>query len=219
MAIASLTRKYIMAAAGLFLCIFLIGHLVGNLQLFIPGEAGQLQFNEYAKFMTTNPAVKVLSYLTYFSILLHTFAGLALTIQNNKARPQKYAYNKPSANTIWSARNMGILGTIILIFIVIHLKGFWYEMHWGEIGVDANGNRDLHTVVITAFNQLWYVALYVVCMIAIGFHLYHGFQSGFQSLGLNHSKYTPIIKLKGKAFAILIPLAFASIPVYIYLTF
>ena len=84
---SSIAKKYWLALTGLFLCLFLAGHLAGNLQLFIPGEAGRLQFNEYALFMTTNPAVKVLSYVTYFSILFHAIDGILLTVQNRKARP------------------------------------------------------------------------------------------------------------------------------------
>lgn len=215
---SSLAKKYWMAATGLFLCIFLIGHLVGNLQLLIPGQEGKLQFNEYALFMTSNPAVKILSYITYLSILFHAIDGLVLTMRNRAARPQKYAYNKPSANSIWSSRNMGVLGTIILAFIILHMSNFWYKMHFGELGTDANGLRDLHEAVMVSFQEPWIVIVYVISMIAIAFHLVHGFQSGFQSIGLNHPKYMPLIKKLGMAFAIIVPLAFAIIPVVVFLT-
>lgn len=215
--LSSLSKKYFMAATGLFLCIFLIGHLAGNLQLFLPGESGKLQFNEYALFMTTFPAVKILSYLTYFSILFHAVDGFMLTIQNRKARPTKYAYSRPDKNTNFPARNMAILGSLILVFIVLHMSNFWVKMHWGDLPLDANGNRDLHSEVILSFKTLWYTLIYVVSMIVIGFHLWHGFQSGFQSLGLNHPRYTPIIKKTGYAFAVVVPALFAAIPVYIYL--
>ena len=219
--LSSLSKKYFMAATGLFLCIFLIGHLAGNLQLFLTGEEGKLQFNEYALFMTTFPAVKILSYLTYFSIIFHAIDGILLTIKNRKARPTAYAYSRPDKNTSFPARNMAILGSLILVFIVLHLSNFWVTMHWGEldtdIWLDANGNRDLHAVVVRSFKQLWYVIVYVVCMIVLGFHLWHGFQSGFQSLGLNHPRYTPIIKKTGVAFSIIVPALFAAIPVFIYL--
>jgi succinate dehydrogenase / fumarate reductase, cytochrome b subunit len=213
---SSLAKKYWMAATGLFLCIFLIGHLVGNLQLMLPD--GRLQFNEYALFMTTNPAVKLLSYVTYLSILFHAIDGVVLTMRNRAARPVNYAYSNPSANSIWSSRNMGVLGTVILAFIILHMSNFWYKMHFGELGVDSNGNRDLYEAVVFSFKELWVVVVYVISMIAIAFHLLHGFQSGFQSLGLNHPKYMPLIKKLGAAFAILVPLAFAIIPVYIFLT-
>ncbi len=218
---SSLAKKYWMAATGLFLCLFLVGHLAGNLQLFIPGEEGRLQFNAYAKFMTTNPAVKILSYLTYFSILFHAVDGLLLTIGNRRARPIDYKYSRPAANSPWTSRNMGILGTIILVFIVLHMRSFWYEMHFGEIGTDSEGNKDLYTTVITFFSGqtgLIFAAAYALAMAAIAFHLMHGFSSAFQSLGLRTPKLAKSLKIVGYAFAIVVPLLFASIPFYLNAT-
>lgn len=214
---SSLAKKYWMSATGLFLCTFLIGHLVGNLQLLLPPDEALVVFNEYARFMTTNPLIKILSYLTYFSILFHSVDGILLVIQNKKARPVQYAYNKPSANSSWASRNMGLLGAVVLFFIIVHMRSFWYEMHFGSIALDVNGNKDLYTITTAAFQELWYVVMYVLCMIAIAFHLSHGFASAFQSIGANHAKYTPVIKKVGAAFGILIPLAFAIIPVFLYL--
>ena len=214
---SSIGKKLWMALTGLFLCVFLIGHLVGNLQLFIPGEEGRLVFNEYAKFMTTNPVVRVLSILTFTSIILHVVDAAVLTKHNKLARPINYNKTNPGANSIWSSRNMGILGTLILAFIILHLSNFWYRTHFGELGMDANQNKDLYAAVAFTFNQWWYVVIYVLAMIPIGFHLVHGFQSGFQTLGINHAKYSPIIKKVGFAFALLIPIAFAIIPVNMFL--
>ena len=214
---SSIVRKYWMAATGLFLCLFLLGHLAGNLQLFIPGEDGQLQFNAYAKFMTTNPAVKLLSYITYFSILVHVIDGFVLARQNRAARPSRYAYNKPGANSGWASRSMALLGTITLVFIIIHMRSFWYEMHWGELGVDSAGNKDLWTITVVAFQQWWYSAFYVIAMIMLAFHLSHGFQSAFQTMGWTHPKYTPIVEKIGIGFSILIPLLFAAIPVFLFI--
>lgn len=214
---SSLAKKYWMALTGLFLCIFLIAHLAGNLQLLDMSPEGQLKFNAYAKFMTTFPLVKVVSYLLYASILFHAFDGFLLAIQNRKARPVKYAYEKPNANSTWYSRQMALLGTLILVFIVIHMKHFWYEMHWGELGMDADGNKDLYTLVAAAFTQTWYVALYVVMMGVLAFHLLHGFASSFQSLGLNHPRYTPIIKNVGVFFAVVVPIFFALIPVWMFI--
>ena len=160
---------------------------------------------------------KILSYLTYFSILFHAVDGILLVIQNKKARPVQYAYNKPSANSSWASRNMGLLGAVVLFFIIVHMRSFWYEMHFGSIALDINGNKDLYTITTAAFQELWYVIMYVICMIAIAFHLSHGFASAFQSIGVNHAKYTPVIKKVGAAFGILIPLVFAIIPVFLYL--
>ena len=214
---SSLAKKYWMGATGLFLCLFLVGHLVGNLQLLIPGAEGKLQFNEYAQFMSTNPAVRILSILTFASVIFHVIDGIVLTVNNKKARPVGYAYSKPGRSSVWTSRNMGILGTIILVFLVLHLSNFWYEMKFGEIPADSNGLKDLHEVVITAFEDPVYVIIYVVSMIAIAFHLWHGVGSAFRSLGVNHKKYINGLVKFGYAFAVLIPLGFAIIPIYLFL--
>ena len=222
---SSIGKKYLMALSGLFLCLFLLGHLLGNLQLFISGQQGADNFNLYAKFMTTNPLVKVLSYLTYFSILFHVVDGLLLTIQNRRARPKRYVIEKGKANSSWASRNMALLGTILLVFIVTHMQNFWYVMHFGNIklvDIDGLATKDLHTVVMDFFNPAknsmaaLMVGLYVFAMAAMGYHLQHGFSSAFQSLGLNHEKYNPIIKTIGTTFCVLVPAAFASIPVYLF---
>ncbi len=212
-----------MALTGLFLCLFLVGHLAGNLQLiFITGEEGQQAFNEYAQFMTTFPLVKILSYLTYASVLFHVIDGIVLTMQNRKARPVGYVKENGAANAKWASRNMGILGTIILVFLVSHMQSFWYTMHFGDIPMH-NGLKDLHTVVLQFFspeNSLGLVAVvgYVLAQMAVAFHLSHGVQSGFQSLGVRHAKYTPIIELSGMGFALLVPTLFAIIPIFLYIT-
>lgn len=224
---SSLAKKYWMAASGLFLCMFLVGHLLGNLQLLIEpvsedgiANIAQEKFNTYAYFMTTNPAVMILSYLTYFSIIFHAVDGILLTIQNKKARPVGYQFNKPSENSAWTSRNMGILGSLILIFIVMHLWAFWaamkFRMEPTYMLADGTMVKDLYPEVYNAFKKLWYVLLYAFCMIPLGLHLSHGFKSAFQSLGLNHSKYNGLIKGAGTAFSILVPLGFAIIPLYMY---
>lgn len=214
---SSLAKKYWMALTGLFLCVFLIAHLAGNLQLLDASPEGQLKFNAYAKFMTSFPVVKIVSYLLYASILFHAFDGILLTIQNRKARPIRYAYEKPNANSKWYSRQMALLGTLVMVFIIIHMKSFWYEMHWGQLGMDADGNKDLYTLVAASFSQSWYVAIYVISMAVLAFHLLHGFQSAFQSLGLNHPRYTPMLKNVGVFFAVVVPIFFALIPVWMFI--
>tara|TARA_Y100000591_G_scaffold303356_1_gene299188 strand:+ start:225 stop:890 length:666 start_codon:yes stop_codon:yes gene_type:complete len=209
-------QKALAALSGGFLVLFLIGHLAGNLQLFIPGELGQKQFNAYALFMTTNPAVIVLSYVTYTSIFLHLVFTLYLTLQSRKARPVKYLAKSGSANSTWSSRNMAFLGTMLLIFLIIHLRSFWYEMHFGDIGIDKWGNKDLHTVTTTAFKNIFYTGFYIISMIMLAFHLHHGVESAFQTLGLNTLKYERTISFLGKGIAVFIPLIFATIPIMLY---
>ena len=282
---SSIAKKYWMALTGLFLCLFLVGHLLGNLQLiFSTGEEGRRVFNEYAYFMTHNPAIKVLSYLTYFSILFHAIDGIALFVQNKKARPVAYAYSKPSANSSIPSRYMALLGTLVLVFIATHMSNFWWKMKYTEEiplhsyfaktdkdfgdttyakvfetkefyysqtgpipkdtaattvkGLDimvkgtnlkyGSGFKDLHTVVLQYFSKqnksesgipvgLLGTIFYVFSMAVLSFHLWHGFASAFQSLGLNHPTYTPIIKTFGRAFSVVVPGLFAIIPVFLYL--
>jgi succinate dehydrogenase / fumarate reductase, cytochrome b subunit len=214
---STLGRKLIMALTGLFLILFLVVHLIGNLQL-LHADGGQA-FNVYAQFMTSNPLIKTVSYLNYIFILLHIVWAILLTVRNKKARGgEGYAVSKNSSP--WTSRNMGILGTFILIFLVIHLKGFWYEMHWGGIATatyDGQEVKNLYAVVDQAYAQWWYVAIYVFSMLMLAFHLWHGFSSAFQTLGLNHVKYNNVINFVGKAFAIIVPALFALIPVWMFL--
>lgn len=215
---STLGKKLLMALTGLFLIIFLAVHLIGNLQLL--KDDGGMAFNIYAKFMTTNPLIKASSYILYSTFIVHIIWSVLLTLKNRSSKNGNYVVVNAAPSVTWSSRNMGILGTIILVFLIIHLKNFWYEMHWGAIGManyDGQEYKDLYTVVAVAFSQLWYVVLYVVGMLGVAFHLYHGFQSAFQTLGINNKKYTPLIKVVGVAYSILVPLAFAAIPIIMFL--
>jgi succinate dehydrogenase / fumarate reductase cytochrome b subunit len=138
---SSIAKKYWMALTGLFLCLFLVGHLLGNLQLFAGGEEGRRAFNEYAYFMQHNPLIKVMSYVTYLSILFHAIDGILLAVQNRKARPVQYAMNNAASNSSSVARKMAVLGSIILIFIATHMVNFWAKMHFGGL--------QLHTIETT----------------------------------------------------------------------
>lgn len=214
---STLGRKVLMALTGIFLILFLIVHLSGNMQLLL--NDGGKAFNVYAKFMTTNPVIKTTSYLLYSTFIIHIVWAILLTLQNNKARPVGYAQTSGESSS-WSSRNMGILGTIIFIFLVIHLKNFWYEMHWGGIKIvtyDGESYKDLYAVVDFAFQNIVYVGLYVLAMVGLMFHLFHGFKSAFQTLGLNHPKYNPVIKGLGYGIAIIIPALFAAIPIIMFL--
>lgn len=220
---SSIAKKYWMALTGIFLITFLIVHVAGNLQLMDLSPEGRDAFNKYTLFMTTFPVIKVVSYVLYFSILFHAIEGLYLVAQNRKARPIKYkAYNE-SQVSLWSSRNMGLLGTIILAFIVLHMSQFWYTYKWGDIPttmIDGEALRDMSTVVISTFSDpdmgIWMTLIYVIAQVAIGFHLWHGFESFFQSLGIS-SKKKRIWQIIGRLFAVIITLLFAIIPIYIYL--
>ena len=219
--ISTIFKKIIAALTGLFLTLFLLGHLAGNLQLFVPGIEGQTQFNKYALFMTTNPAVKVLSIITYTSILIHIFLTLYLSWQSKQARPIAYAVSSGSSNSTWSSNNMAILGTTLLIFIMIHLRSFWYEMHFGDIPYqylnDGTKLKDLYLITTSAFNNPIYTLFYVFSMAALALHLKHGLESALQTIGLKLPNYEIALKYITTFIALAIPATFASIPIYLFL--
>lgn len=217
---SSLGQKLIMGLTGLFLILFLVIHLIGNLQLLYTdqGEA----FNVYAKFMTTNPLIKFTSYGLYFFILLHAVQGIVLAAYNRAARgADKYAVKvtRTTGTNAFAANNMALLGILIFAFLCIHMGDFWWAMKRDQLALavyDGEAYQDLYAKVAASFSQWWIVLIYLVGQLALGFHLLHGFQSAFQTLGLNHRKYSGAIQSVGYAYSILIPLGFAIIPVVFF---
>lgn len=213
---SSLGRKLLMALTGLFLITFLAVHLAGNLQL-LKDDGGQA-FNVYSDFMSHNPLIQTISKVNFALIMIHVIWAILISRQNRTARGESYAVNNKSSH--WTSRNMGILGTIVLIFLVVHLRHFYAELHWGNtptVIIDGKEVSDAYNLVAYWFAKEWYSGLYVVCMIGLAFHLWHGFASAFQTLGLNHVKYNPVINVVGKAFAIIVPALFALIPIMMFL--
>ena len=212
---SSLGRKYLMALTGLFLCSFLLIHLIGNVALF----TDPVQFNEYTRFMSSNPLIRVMEIVLVVGFLTHIIDAVMLTKANKAAQPVKYAMDKKKST--WYSRNMGLTGSIILAFLILHLQSFWYGYKFGNVAmtIDSSGIaiKDMYTMVVAAFSQSWYSAIYVVAMVLLGTHLNHGFQSAFQSMGLRHKKYTPAIKKAGTAFAVIMTLGFISFPIYFYI--
>ncbi|MCV9385739.1 succinate dehydrogenase cytochrome b subunit [Reichenbachiella ulvae] len=211
-------KKLLMSLTGLFLILFLVVHLAGNLQLLMNDE-GQA-FNMYAANMANNPFIKVVSYGNFFFILVHVIDGIILTRQNRAARSVRYAVSTKDSKSSWASKNMALLGIITLIFIIAHLKGFWYEFKFGDIpSVTYDGvmYKDVYQIVSAAYAQPLYVGFYVICMVFLGFHLSHGFSSAFQTLGLNHKKYTPFIQKLGMLYSILVAAGFAIIPIVMFL--
>lgn len=217
---SSIGQKVIMSLTGLFLISFLAVHLAGNLQLLY--DDGGEAFNLYAYFMTHNPVIKTLSYGLYFFILLHAVQGMLLWRKNRAARGEKgYAVKvtRTVGTSATASKSMAWLGSIIFIFIGLHMYQFWLKMKLGNLGTatyDGQEVYNLHILVVEAFANPIYVGIYVVSMIVIAIHLWHGFQSSFQTLGLNHHKYTPAIKAIGKVFSVLVPAGFALIPLYLF---
>ncbi|WP_379087530.1 succinate dehydrogenase cytochrome b subunit [Pedobacter sp. UC225_65] len=202
-----------MGITGLFLISFLVVHCFLNAFVFFDNTG--VLFNEGAHFMATNWIIRAMEVVLMAGLLLHIVQGARLTFQNQAARPVKYAYNDGNANSKWYSRSMGLLGTLLLIFLIVHLSQFWTVSRFTGIPtIDANGHEDLYAVMKETFSNIGWVILYVLSMISLGYHLLHGFASAFQTLGWNHKKYTPIIKAIGVWFSILIPLIFAAMPVW-----
>jgi len=205
-----------MAITGLFLCSFLLIHLIGNVALF----TDPVQFNEYTRFMSSNPLIRIMEIVLVVGFLTHIIDAIMLTKANKAAQPVKYAMDKKKST--WYSRNMGLTGAIILAFLILHLQSFWFGYKFGDVAMtlDSSGAaiKDMYTMVLATFSQSWYSAIYVVAMVLLGTHLNHGFQSAFQSMGLRHKKYTPAIKKAGTAFAVIMTLGFISFPIYFYIT-
>lgn len=216
---SSIGQKILMSLTGLFLILFLAVHLAGNLQL-LKSDCGE-SFNTYAYFMTHNPLIKVISYGNYAFILLHAFQGIRIWRANIAARgPIKYAVNHTRSSER-SARNMAWLGIILLVFIILHMYQFWFQMHFGtlpavEVAAYDHPVNNLYIPAVAAYGNIFYVLFYVICMGVVGMHLWHGFWSAFQTLGLNHRKYNPVIRVIGYAYATIVPVGFAIIPLYMY---
>lgn len=212
----TLIYKLVMAATGLFLCFFLVIHLLGNLQLLLPASQAREQFNWYSHLLSGNILIKIISYILYLSIIGHAIYALVITRKNIKANGSKYVYDKRSQVSSWNSRNMGVLGTIILIFLVIHFKDYWYVYKFGHLPLDTKGNKDLYSIVVSSFQQGWYIIVYELSFIALGFHLLHGFFSASRTLGLYHPKYARAVRAFGWIYSLLITMGFMLIPVYIY---
>ena len=215
--LSTLSRKMLMCLTGLFLSFFLLIHFLGNLQLFLPPEQAHLQFNTYSHFLSGNILIKMVSYILYACIILHAADGLIITLKNKKSGGS-YASEKRGRASKWYSRNMGILGTLILIFLVIHFQNFWFVYKFGNPPLDDNGNKDLYILVVTVFREWWYVIIYVVSMGALCYHLIHGIHSAARTLGLYHPKFVKWFKTAGIVYSIIISIGFALMPVYVFFT-
>jgi succinate dehydrogenase / fumarate reductase, cytochrome b subunit len=215
---SNIGRKLVMSLTGLFLVSFLFVHVGGNLLLFANDQG--LSFNLYARFMSTFPVIKVLEYVLLAGFLIHIGQSYLLTRINAQARPVKYAYVKPSPGVSWFSRNMGLSGSLVLFFLVIHIWQFYVAYHFGHPqlrsypGVDEP-LKDLYQLAKEVFQVQWgWVFLYVAACVLLAFHLNHGFQSAFRTLGVSHPKYIPTIVFVGQVISFLIPALFALMPLY-----
>ncbi len=217
---SSIGRKLVMALAGLFLSVFLLVHLGINLTLIL-FEDPRI-FNIAAHFMASNILIKIFEIVLFGGIFLHIIYGLIVQIMNWIARGKRYrVYN--NAQTSYFSKFMIHTAVIILVFLVIHLLDFYIKAkfghgHVGEVVYNGKHYHDLGTMVIDKFQILWVDILYISCFLFLGFHLFHGFQSAFQTLGINHDVYSPLIKAVGVIYTLIVVIGFSVIPLVVYFT-
>lgn len=221
--ISSIGRKLVMAITGLFLITFLIVHCTINSMIFF--NDGGKTFNLAAHFMGSNVIIRFMEIVLFAGIILHIIQAYLLYFQNKKARPIRYTVNNPSKNSKWYSRSMTLLGTLLLMFLIIHINHFWKESRMGGIGsIEALpevviGDKpvlNLYSEMVSTFDNPLIVAIYILGVISLCWHLIHGFQSAFQTLGINHKKYTPLIKNVGIGFSVLICLVFIMMPLALH---
>lgn len=214
---SSVARKFWMAITGLFLITFLMVHLGVNLVMF----AGQDAFNQATHFMATNPLIQVMQYVLAAGFLVHIIMGIKLTMQNKAARSVKYAYENAASNSTWASRNMIITGALVLVFLVLHMRHFFYEMKFAHsVATYTLDGMVLHNdfeLVAGLFTIWYYVVIYVLAFIALGIHLNHGFQSAFQSAGWKNSNWKGLMQTVGTVFSAIIAIGFSAIAIYFFL--
>ena len=223
---SSIGKKFIMGATGIFLVTFLIVHCFIN-GMIVFSDNGET-FNHWASFMGTNWIIRVMEIGLFAFLILHIIQGLVLWAQNRNARPIKYSVVKTPSNNRWYSRSMGLLGTLLLMFLIVHLYLFWTPSRFGGLlGIHSlseatltnyNGQavHNLYAEMLAVFQCPFIVVVYVLGMVSLSWHLMHGFQSSFQTFGINSKKFSPLIKGLGYAYSIIIPLLFALMPVAIY---
>lgn len=210
---SSIGKKYLMGLAGAGWTLFVAGHMAGNLLIF----AGPETFNKYGHAIVSNkPLLYGTEVFLVVCLLTHVILSIQLTIQNKKAKPNKYAVGASSEKrSSMASKLMAVHGSVILAFIIWHLMTFKWGPHYSVTYGDET-MRDLYRLVIEAFTNPLYVAGYVVCLVLLGFHLSHGASSVFQSLGINHPRYTPVIKKAGLAYAVVVAGGFLSQPIFVF---
>jgi succinate dehydrogenase / fumarate reductase cytochrome b subunit len=212
---SSIGKKLTMALTGVFLILFLIVHAGINACIFL--NDGGDTFNEIAHFMGHNWIMRFMEVGLFAGFIIHIAQGLILWKQNRIARPVGYLLNKPQANSKWYSRSMGLLGTLLLIFLVLHLSHFYVDSRIALY--DGDRPHDLYLEMKELFQNGWIVIIYLVGLIALFWHLMQGFQSAWQTLGINHKKYTPLLKKMGTGYSVIICVVFALMPLAFYFGF
>jgi succinate dehydrogenase / fumarate reductase, cytochrome b subunit len=207
---SSIGQKIISALTGLFLCTFLVVHLSGNLLLF-KNDGGQA-FNSYAETNASSLIMRSLEVVLFAGFLVHIYWGIRIWFFNRRARPQAYMSNHPSENSSLFSRVMLLSGSIVLFFLIVHLKGFWVPMRFG-----GEQEIPLYDIVRAAFQNPLYDGFYILSLSLLAYHLRQGFQSAFQTFGVR-PQWRKAIDCIGAIFWLILPIGFASMPLYFLLS-
>lgn len=211
---SSIGKKWVMALTGIFLILFLIIHVSLNACIWA-NDSGKM-FNEGAHFMGSNIVPRVLEIGLVIGFLLHIIQGLMLEFQNRSKRKKGYAVTMGNKGSKWYSRSMGLLGTLVLFFLIIHVSHFWIPNRTNQgwlLGEEIN----LYEKMSTVFQNVWVVVIYIAGCISLAWHLVHGFESAFRTVGVSNKKYLTMLRAIGIGFSIIVPLAFALMPLSFYL--
>ncbi len=207
----SIGQKMLVGLTGLFLCSFLLVHVYINIHLLpIPGFSndGGAKFSELGSFMAENLIIRIMEVGLFLGFILHIFYSLKLNMENRKAKPVKYDVNAGNKTSDWTSKNMVLLGTTLLIFLILHLWGIYLQHKLFHVP------ETLFVTTVAVLSDKVYATIYILGVIALALHLKHGFQSAFQTFGIKTPKMTGTINLIGIFFWLVVPVLFASLPLY-----
>lgn len=223
---SSIGKKLVMGLTGLFLISFLIVHVSINAtifaDLFNPDDNGEM-FNKAAHFMGSTVLIRILEVGLMAGIVLHIIQGYMLMVQNKQKRSVGYDVPMGNAGSKWYSRSMGLLGTLLLLFFILHFSHFWVPARFTHAGLDMPVNYngvDMHNMfglMQVTFSELWIVIAYIIGCISLFWHLMHGFQSAFRTVGVSNNRYLSLLNNIGVGFSLIVSLLFASMPIAMYL--
>ncbi len=215
---SSIGKKFIMSLTGISLIAFLVVHVGINATIWA-NDGGDM-FNKASHFMGTTVVIRILEVGLFVGLILHIIQGLVLEIQNRSRRKTGYAVSLGNRGSKWYSRSMGLLGTLLLFFLIMHLSHFWVPSRFSDLPtVDIDGKEvaNQYAEIVRVFQNPLVDVLYVLGCTSLLYHLLHGFQSAFRTLGVPNGKYMVLIKRVGFAFSVIVCVAFAMMPVSVYL--
>lgn len=224
---SAIGKKIVMGLTGLFLISFLLIHVGLNACIFAdlsfldPSDNGEM-FNKAAHFMGSTVVTRLLEIVLFIGFIIHIIQGWQLEVQNRRRRGNGYAVNLGNRGSAWYSRSMGLLGTIVFLFLIVHINAFWVPSRiTHDLQPVSYGNGvEMHNVFLRmyeVFQNPVIVILYLVACASLLFHLLHGFHSAFRTMGVHNKKYLSLLKGLGYGYSIVVMLLFALMPVAMYL--